>query len=155
MRNGNQLNREQYAKPLTKWVEQTIENRLWEKYVDLHIDVLDAQFRKPGRWVEASLFLLACLQDIVDRNKYKVLLTIPLYPIGSPMQVDTLNMEALEENVDATPPSFYLFPIDSTVFDKTLKTASYSPFLSHLLNHEVCFKEQKEEGEYYRGLFVH
>jgi hypothetical protein len=154
MKSGNQLNREKYVKPLTEWVEQTIENRLWEKYADLHIDVLDAQFRKPGRWVEASLSLLSCLRYIVDRNKYKVLLAIPLYPLGSPTQVATLSIDALEKNVDATPPSFYLFPIDSPVFNKTLETASYSPFLSHLLNQEVWFKEEKEEDEYYRGLFV-
>jgi hypothetical protein len=83
-----------------------------------------------------------------------VLLSIPLNPVGSPTQVDTLTINTLEKSVDATPPSFYLFPIDSPVFDKTLKTAAYSPLLSQLLNHEVYFKEEEADEEYYRGLFV-
>ena len=154
MSNSYQLNRAQYTEPLTKWVHETIENRLWEKYDDLHIDVLDVRFHKPGRWVEASFFLLSCLQDIVDTSRYKVLLSIPLSSVGNPTQLETLSTSALEESVDSTPPSFYLFPFDSPVFDKTLNTALYSPTLSHLLNREVYFKEEKEEDEYYRWLFV-
>jgi len=64
--------------PLTVWVAEVVENQLWEKSVDLHIDVLDAQFKRPGRWVEVSLLLLSCLQNIVDRNRYEILLAIPL-----------------------------------------------------------------------------
>lgn len=80
-----------------------------------------------------------------------MLLSIPLDPKNSPTKVNVLSAGALEKSVDATPPSFYLFPIDSPVFDKTLKTALYSPFLSQLLNHEVYLKEEKA---YYRWLFV-
>ena len=155
MKNSSQLNHAHYVKLLTEWVKQTIENRLWEKYADLHIDVLDKQFRTPGCWVEVSLFLLSYLQDIVGRDAYKVLLAIPLHPVCSPTQVNNLNIEALEESVDDTPPSFYLFPIDSLVFNETLKTALHSPFLSQLLNREAYFKEKEADKEYYRWLFVH
>jgi hypothetical protein len=60
----------------------------------------------------------------------------------------------LEESVGDTPPSFYLFPIENQVFAETLKTALYSPCLSQLLHHEVYFKEQEIDEEYYRWLFV-
>jgi hypothetical protein len=154
MKNSSQLNQAHYVKPLTEWVKQTIENRLWEKYDDLHLDVLDARFRKPGRWVEVSLVLLSCLRDIVDGSKYKVLVSIPLHSVGGSMQVNTLSIDMLEESVADTPPSFYLFPVEDQVFAETLKTALYSPSLSQLLHHEVYFKEQEIDEEYYRWLFV-
>ncbi len=154
MKNKSQLNRERYIKPLTEWVEQTIENRLWEKYNDLHIDVLDEQFQKPGRWVEASLFLLSCLRDMVDRSKYKVLLAIPLAASDSPVDVDTLHPNKLEESLSDTPPSFYLYPTHFSVFDETLRASLYVSSLSRLMQHEVYFKEKEEDKEYYSWLFV-
>jgi hypothetical protein len=154
MQHNGPLHPEQYTKPLTEWAKQTIEGRLWEKYDDLHIDVLNAQFREPGQWVEAGLFFLSCLQDIVDKSKYEILLTIPLASSGSPVESDTLHLDKLEELVDSTPPSFYLYPVDSLVFDKTIKASLYLPALSRSMNYAVYLKEEQEDGEYYRGLFV-
>ena len=148
------LNREQYIKPLTDWVEEVVANQLWEKSIDLHIDVLDAQFKQPGRWVEASLFVLSCFQNIVDKSKYEILLTIPLESSAAPTDGAKLHPDTLEKSVDSTPPSFYLFPLHFPTFDETLKTSVYLPYLSRLMNCDVYFKEIKEDAEYYRWLFM-
>ena len=148
------LSREQYIKPLTDWVEEVIGNQLWEKAVDLHIDALDAQFKQPGRWVKASLFVLSCFQDILDRSKYEVLLAIPLALSFTPTDGAELHPDMLEQNVDSTPPSFYVFPVHFPAFAETLKASVYLSSLSCLMSREVYFKEVKEDAEYHRWLFV-
>jgi hypothetical protein len=135
-------------------VEEVVENQLWEKYVDLHIDVLDARFKQPGRWVEASLFVLSCFQDILDRSKYEVLLAIPLESSATPTDGAKLYPDMLEQSVDSTPPSFYLFPVHFPAFDETLKASVYLASLSCLMSRKVYLKEIEEDAEYHRWLFV-
>ncbi len=140
--------------PLTVWVAEVVENQLWEKSVDLHIDVLDAQFKRPGRWVEVSLLLLSCLQNIVDRNRYEILLAIPLDLSDSPTNIDVLHPGMLEEIVDTTPPSFYLYPIGFSAFVQTIDSSLYLSSLSTITNRDVYFKEWKDVDGYNRTLFV-
>ena len=42
---------------LKNWIQDVIENKLWEKYADLHIDEIDSEFKNSDLWIESSLFL--------------------------------------------------------------------------------------------------
>lgn len=149
-----QLSCAQYLPLLAAWAEEVIKDQLWERFTDLHIDVLDVRFKQPGRWVEASLCLLTCFRDIVDESKYEILLAIPLASSADPLDVEALPLATLEERVDYTPPSFYLYPIGFWAFDETLSASSYLPALSNSFNRRVYFKEEKRVDEYCRWLFV-
>lgn len=154
MTSNYQLNANQYTFSLQKWVDEVIEDKLWEKYVDLHIDVLDAQFKQPGHWVEASMFLLKCLTDIVDKEQYEVLLAIPLLVSKIPTLVEKLQLDSLEQYVGSTPPSFYLFPLHCSVLTETLRSTRQLPLLDNESKWRFYFKEEKEDGEYYMTVFV-
>ncbi|GAB3637705.1 hypothetical protein GCM10027422_32950 [Hymenobacter arcticus] len=154
MATEGQLNCAQHTLPLTAWVEEVIENQLWEKSVDLHIDMLDAQFKRPGRWVAVSLLLLSCLQDIVDRNRYEILLSIPLELSESPTDIRILHPDLLEEIVDTTPPSFYLFPVYFPALVQTIDSSLHLSSLSSIMDREVYFKEWEDADGYNRTLFV-
>ena len=84
------------------------------------MDVPDAQFRHPGRWVEASVLVLETLEHLLACRDYQVLLVIRLATstvsaAGRPFERDTL-----EDAVGDTPPSFYLFPQPSEVVRQTI-----------------------------------
>lgn len=70
------------------------------------MDVLDAQFRRPGRWVKASMLVLEALEHLTAQRDCQVLrvtrlATSAVSAAGRPLERDTL-----EDAVGATPPSF-------------------------------------------------
>jgi hypothetical protein len=50
---GQYLNRkEEIIRFLQDWIEKMINEKLWEKYVDLHIDEIDISFKENKTWIE-------------------------------------------------------------------------------------------------------
>jgi hypothetical protein len=137
---------------LQQWVDEVIQGQRWEYYDDLHVDVLDAQFQRPGRWVEASLLLLEALEQGLVPPNYQVLLVMRLATSAVSLAGQHFARHTLEEAVGATPPSFYLFPQLSAVVTHTLQTATQLPSLSQQLQRPVYFQKQHDEGEYHPSL---
>lgn len=144
----------QYAAQLKQWVEEVVRGQRWEHLDDLHIDTLGVQFRQPGRWIEGSLSLLGALATMYDPRLYQTLLIIRLTSYPIPTAVQGLDIALLEEQVDTTPPSFYLFPQPSPVVTATMQEAVYLPRLSQQLQQQVYFQEKLDEGEYERSLIA-
>lgn len=148
------LNVAKYVPALQQWVEEVIQGQRWEQYDDLHVDVLDAKFRHPGRWVEASVLFLEALERMVDRRNYQVLLIIRLATSPVSAAGRAFDWHTLEDAVGDTPPSFYLFPQPSDAVTQTVQAAVQLPGLSQQLHRSVYFQEQHEEGEYDPSLLV-
>jgi hypothetical protein len=148
------LNVAKYTPALQQWVDEVIRGQQWEQYADLHVDVLDAQFRRPGRWVEASMLLLGTLEHLLARQNYQVLLlirlaTTPIFAAGR-----TFERHTLESAVGDTPPSFYLFPQPSQVVTQTVQASVPLLSLSQQLQRRVYLQEQHEDGRYAPSLLV-
>jgi hypothetical protein len=148
------LNVAKYAPALQQWVEELIRRQRWEQYDDLHVDMLDAQFRRPGRWVEAIMLVLEALEHLTAQRDYQVLLVIRLATSAVSAAGRTFERHTLEDAVGDTPPSFYLFPQLSEVVTQTVQAAVPLPGLSQQLQRRVYFQEQHEEGVYDPSLLV-
>jgi hypothetical protein len=148
------LNVAAYAPALQQWVEEVISGQRWEQYDDLHIDELDSQFQRPGRWVEASVLLLGALEQLIAGRGYQVLLVIRLVATPVSTAGHTFEWHTLEHAVGHTPPSFYLFPLPSNVVKQTVQAAMPIPSLSQRIQRPVYFQEQHEDGEYAPSLLV-
>jgi hypothetical protein len=149
-----QLEKEHYKSYLQGWVDEVVSDKLWEKYVDLHIDTVDIQFKQPEYWIEASLFLLNCLLEIIDKNKYEVMLAIPLAYTEAPTDFQSLNSNSIEKALGDTPPSFYLFPLKSFPLTATIDSAFYLIEFSVEIKRDAYFKEEYTDNEYFGTVFI-
>lgn len=148
------MNVADYAPALQQWVDEVIREQRWEQYADLHVDVLDAQFRRAGRWIEASMLVLEALEHLTAQRDCQVLLVIRLATSAVSAAGRPLERDTLEDAVGDTPPSFYLFPQPSEVVRQTVQAAMPLLGLSEQLQRRVYFQEQHEEGEYDPSLLV-
>ncbi len=148
------LNVADYAPALQQWVDEVIRGHRWEQYADLHVDVLDAQFRRPGRWVEASMLVLEVLEHLTAQRDCQVLLVIRLATSAVSAAGRPLERDTLEDVLGDIPPSFYLFPQPSEVVRQTVQATIPLPGLSERLQRRVYFQEQHAEGEYAPSLLV-
>lgn len=150
-----QNKRSQYREYLEKWSADVIQNRLWDKFVDLHVDEIDDVFKKKDMWIESSVFLYDILSEIVDRNLYSIVLAIPLVYKRESVQIPN-TVEKLQKEVDITPPSFYLFPTNSEALQKTLEDANPLKISGAKLptHSRPFYKEEMERGEYFRVVYI-
>ena len=148
------LEKQHYKEYLHGWVDEVISDKLWEKYADLHIDTIDVQFKQPNYWVEASLFILNCLLEIIDKNKYEVLLAIPLAYTEAPTYFQSLSSNSIEKALGNTPPSFYLFPFQSFPITATIDSAFHLTGFSVEIKRDAYFKEEYADNEYLSTVFI-
>jgi len=139
---------------LQNWINLVISDKLWQKYVDLHIDEIDQVFKHKQNWITGSLFLLNCMLSLINKAKYDVFLVIPLTCVSKTGLVTFTNRESLESELDITPPSFYLFPKGEKNYEKTISSAKYLDLISQDMNIMVYYKEENENDEYYRTLYL-
>lgn len=149
-----QNKKELFIKFLENWVNQVISQRLWIKFVDLHIDEVDPEFKNRRNWISGSLFLLGCIMSLIDKSKYDVILAIPLSCVSVPSYIDFKGLREIENELDLTPPSFYLFPKGETNYEKTIRDSKYLEQVSEKEKLEVYYDEKKEENEIYRTVYV-
>ncbi len=152
---GHNLNKKElYKKTLQDWIDKVIQGKLWENYVDLHIDEVDKEFKKKEKWLNASLLLFNYILELIDVNDYNAILVIPLSFSETPTDLNDLNLMYVENRLDLTPPSFYLFPLRYNSFEKTINSSSYIKKISDEINRKVYFKEEKDGDEYFRVLYI-
>lgn len=141
-------------KRINSWIDETIQNSLWENYWDLHITEVSTIFKSKETWIEGSLYIRSLLLNNDKIKYYDLLLAIPLgyneisgkYP---------LTADDLTRALYSTPPSFYFFPKESTDIRETLVGSIELKELSQLFNCIVQYKEtyDQENDEYYRIAF--
>ncbi len=154
MNAGGLAKKQRYTDRLQPWVNQTVRGKLWEKYADLHTDVIGAQLKKPGHWAEKSLFLWELLLNITEQDKYQALLAIPLSDSEIPTERQALSLDYIESQVGLAPPSFHLFPHQSQDFKTALNPAFYLTALRSEVGREICFKKEKADEEYFRVIYI-
>lgn len=146
--------KEQFIKFLKKWINKVISERLWINFVDLHIDEVYSEFNNRKKWISGSIFLLKCIMSLIDNSKYDVILAIPLSCISGSSHIDFKELKEIENELDLTPPSFYLFPKGERNYDKTISDSKYLIELSKQENLAIYYNEKEEEKETYRTVFI-
>ncbi|MBO2009954.1 hypothetical protein [Hymenobacter negativus] len=154
MKNDLQLEKKNYKEYLQGWVNEVISDKLWEKYADLHIDTIDVQFKQPEYWIEASLFILNYLLEIIDESKYEVLLAIPLAYTEAPTDFQSLSRNLIKKSLGDTPPSFYLFPLQFSPITATIDSAFHLTEFSVEIKRDTYFKEEYTDNEYFGTVFI-
>lgn len=149
-----QNKRSEFIDFLQNWINQVISNRLWEKYVDLHIDEVDENFRQKQNWITGSLFLFNCILSLIDKDEYDVFLVIPLSCGPKDGLISFTKLESLESELDITPPSFYLFPKGEKNYEETIKSAKKLDVSIENTTIDIYYKEESENEEYYRALYL-
>ena len=86
---GHYINKqEKYKRFLADWVDNSISNKSWEKYQDLHLDEIDSEYRHKGNWIEGSFFIYEIILSIIKSDLYdKVFLS--LFPGTRTFQLQT------------------------------------------------------------------
>ncbi|MGY6560680.1 MAG: hypothetical protein ACXITV_01095 [Luteibaculaceae bacterium] len=139
---------------LQNWINQVISNKLWEEYIDLHINEIDQSFNQKDIWIRGSLFLFKCILSLIDKANYDVFLVIPLSCVSKKDLVTFTKLESLDNELDITPPSFYLFPKGERNYEDTIKSAKKLNIIIENMNVNIFYKEENDNGEYYRTLYV-
>jgi len=78
---------------------------------DLHIDRVDSAWKNRGCWIEGGLEAFRVARVLRDRNglPFTVALAFSLRSGSRPLGIDFWTRNELEERLDSSPPSLYLF----------------------------------------------
>jgi hypothetical protein len=151
---GHYLNNN-YKQYLSEWIDKAIKNNSWERHEDLHLDEIDHKFKKNERWVNGSIYIYKLILDIIFGTPYSCYLVIQLSYSENKTNFKALKWEQINNLLDLTPPSFYLFPEGNANYEKTIMDLFYAESLSKEIGYKVFIKEEKEsEGEYFRCLYI-
>ena len=151
---GNYKNKKDfYVDFINSWINKTIENSLWEKYCDLHIDEIDQVFENKDLWIDGSLYLKELFMERTDSKLFDVILVISLQYKKHPKYIP-MYKEDLQKDLDVSPPSFYLFPKNHILINETLERTSEILNLEKVFNCKVYYKEEFDSGEYSRMLYL-
>lgn len=147
--------KEQYKKFLSDWVDNSIRNKSWEKYQDLHIDEIDSEFKQRSNWIDGSFFIYKIILSIIKPDLYSCLLVIPLSYSDRETNISQLTWNNIKALLDLTPPSFYLFPNGEENYEETIKSLMFLEELSDNSAYKIFFKQEEEfVGEYNRCIYV-
>ncbi|MDR2206283.1 MAG: hypothetical protein LBE36_09045 [Flavobacteriaceae bacterium] len=147
--------KEQYKKFLSDWVDNSIRNKSWKKYQDLHIDEIDTEFRQKVNWIKGSFFIYEIILSLIKPDLYRCLLVIPLSYSDTETDIKQLTWDKIKTLFDLTPPSFYLFPNGEENYEETIKELIFLESLSNDYSYKVFFKQDEEfKGEYSRSIYI-
>ncbi len=136
-----------YNPILLRWINETIKNRAWLQYDDLHIDGIEPKLPK-AQWVFFSLKILKQLYCLIDKGKYQVLLTIPISYSRSETDFAVIDWNYISSQIDITPPSFYLFPLDECSYNETIAESKFLDKLSKESGLKIYCKQELEGDEF-------
>ncbi len=147
--------RKQVIEVLQKWMKNVITNKSWQNYDDLHIDEINEYFKVSNNWDNGSLFVFNCLSEIIDKSSYDAFLTITLSDKKTSNYHSIKSFKDFADEIShITPPSLYLFPIKENNYEMTIKSFEFLESISNEIGLNVFYKEDKEENDYYRTIYV-
>jgi hypothetical protein len=162
---GTLLNsRKDHEKVIRVWMETIARDGGVDRYDDLHVDRIDADWKARKSWVSAGLesFELAVGIRDADKGDLVVVLAFSLDSDEFPKGLNFHTLEELEGEFHATPPSLYLFRPGTEFWTQTAEHVCVEDVDWISLfgrNHPVrkcLYMEFKRHGsdDYTRSLFV-
>jgi hypothetical protein len=153
---GQYLNKkDKYKIFLSDWIDNSIRNKSWEKYQDLHLDAIDSEYSQKENWIEGSFFIYEIILNILKNESYSCLLVITLSYSDTETDINSLTWEKIDSFLDLTPPSLYLFPIGEEGLEETIKNLIFLERLSNETAYRIFFRQEEEcVGEYNRSIYI-
>lgn len=99
-------------KVIEKWMLSSIKNGGITKYDDLHVDDIQPAWSDRDTWIDAGLQALRLATTLRDLHRldFTVAAAYSLHADRTSCEVSYKKKEILQENLDWSPPSIYLFP---------------------------------------------
>jgi hypothetical protein len=152
-----------HTRMIETWMSDCVRNGGIERYDELHVDHIDEAWRAPGAWLSASLETLRLATSIRDSAGYRelsVAVALSLQPTPQRKGVDFTTQGELEERLDRTAPSLYLFRrgkepwTQPEVEGVTVQKIDVNIFGPALGPNQCYYMEFKASGEdeYYRSV---
>lgn len=124
-----------------KWIFNNIENKYWERHIDLHIDDINNRFETNQDWLQASIDLVTIsnnyLSSLSKDKEYVPLVFISLYGDEKKRGVN-FDLNSIESEYDFTPPSLFVPFKKWEVFKKSFKNRQ-----------EINFNTQQQSLKFY------
>lgn len=149
------------------WMKATIRSGGIERYDDLHIDRIDTVWRSQRLWITGGLKCLGTALQLRDEEEIDATVTLAfsLNSKQSAEGVDFTNAAELEQQLNGSPPSLYLFHrgsepwskrmLDPQVTASTIVQEIDSSVLGSAAAGRRCvYMEFFTDGEYSRSIFV-
>jgi hypothetical protein len=112
----------QYSK-IKNWISETLDNHSWEDYFDLHIDEINPENKNPVYWIDNGVKYLQDANKILENNNHSELIVVLAFSINDEkLEAKNLNsINDIQELLDWSPPSLYIFPRNFKYWEETLK----------------------------------
>jgi hypothetical protein len=97
---------------IEKWMLAVVANGGVDRFDDLHLDLIDPAWKHPDHWVEGGLEALRVAIGLRNQNRlpFIVALAFSLKSGARRQGVDFCTRSELQERLNSSPPSLYLFP---------------------------------------------
>jgi hypothetical protein len=133
---------------IERWMREAMVDGGIDRYDDLHVDQIDLQWKGRERWLEAGGRALSMAVGL--RNRIAPDLTVALafsLQSGPERQgPDFKDVEALQERLDWSPPSLYLFRKGEEPWRRIVSATEPSPHDFHMQILEVAGLEYSTTG---------
>jgi hypothetical protein len=146
-----QNKRKRYETIIKSWSKGVIENKDWQ--LDLHIDEIDKAIPK-SKWVEFALFIFQISLHQVDTNNFDVFLGMQLTYTKHSTSIEQLTIDYVSKKQYMTPPSIFLSPKNDKLHIEMFECSDPVPVLSEQVKFPTFYRDEKEQGEYTRFIFV-
>jgi hypothetical protein len=155
----------EYRRIIETWMADCVRKGGIDRYDELHIDHIDEAWCAPGAWITASLETLRLATSIRDLAGYRDLSVAVAFSLRSTPKrrgVDFTTQGELEERLDRTPPSLYIFsrgrepwtqPEAEGVTVQKIDVSIFGPAVRPKQCYYMEFKESGED-EYYRSVSI-
>jgi diadenosine tetraphosphatase ApaH/serine/threonine PP2A family protein phosphatase len=151
-----------HEEAIEKWMLTIVDDGGVRRFDDLHIDKIDPAWKHRSRWVTGGLEAFRVTKILRDRNGllFTVALAFSLTCGSRPRGIDFRNRKELEERLDSSPPSLYLFHRGEEPRNRMAPgnpAQNLSPSTFAVQPDALCYYlefRQKNTEEYCRSVFV-
>ncbi|MFL5403414.1 MAG: hypothetical protein ACJ8BF_11425 [Gemmatimonadales bacterium] len=100
---------------IERWMQQCIERQGYLHFEDLHVDLIDPDYRPRENWLSSALESLGQALEIRDQHSwpYTVALGMSLVNATTRRGANFSGLNDIVEELDWSPPSLYLFEPDN------------------------------------------
>lgn len=143
---------------ILNWFKRVTESGSFRRFDDLHVDEVESDARERSKWIEKGIEYLKFSASVRDVHKipFVVALGIGLVSDAKGRGINFDSKEALEREMDDSPPSLYLF--DEKQLEKIFvpQNKVQIPYLHLPTSNECFFLEWKDDKEitYRRSLSI-
>ena len=156
-------NNRKHEEAIERWMLTIVDDGGVARFDHLHIDKIDPAWKHRPHWIERGLEAFRVAKILRDRNglPFTVALAFSLTSGNRPCGIDFRTRKELEQRLDSSPPSLYLFhrgeePRNQMPPDNLAQYLNHSMFAIQEAEVGCYYLEflQQDADEYCRSVFI-